>query len=282
MRMRSYDIPTSGTDIEPGYEKALKNVPPINPEDFSEVFSVPEIKKDIEESERKEKEYRERETFEEKENYKFATVLEAIICDSATDWYGERVTAKKAAKPDDFERHVDVVLQIEGEESGGDAFAVAVDVTFGKSQLEKLLQIKKEIEEGSLGEIKYFDPKKGKRQKVPHVVIGAKKDAIAEMNGMWVEEDESLKTHWAAYEFLAQMLIELHIFKEHARTEKNKEAEKIYGESSDTIRELLSEMKKKTKTASAGEYTRELLMNLQAAGFVCDFGEIAKLLSGKE
>ena len=94
---------------------------------------------------------------------KYATIFEWIINDGIEldEYFGENAFTKKTSEYDDLVNKVDIIVEFHDQEEGRQAsyLAVGVDGTFSSSQetqAKKFLEIKREIDRGELGRIKYF------------------------------------------------------------------------------------------------------------------------------
>lgn len=265
------------TELERGYKKALTEAPKIVMSDFLGFYGEEEVARDEAFAINREKDWMAKYTPIEGENYFLAKAFEGVVCSKTKKWYGENSEAKLASSHDDTLHGADVILSFHNEKK--ETFSVGVDVTLSKGHVEKFKKIKEEIEKGTLGTIKYFDSQEGGKEKVPHVVIGVEGTEAKNMNTDWLEGKESLNTHWASYEFIVQILIQLHAFKEYAKTERNKEAVGIYERGIHAIHPFLEMTKKHTRDmASGGAYTLKIIENLKEAGIFFDLKEAVKIL----
>lgn len=266
------------SEAEKGYKKALAEAPRVRMDDFISLYGEEVVKKEEAIAEEEEKKIINSSSPDVRETYFLAKAFEGIICSKAKEWYGENADAKIASLYDDTMHGADILLSLRDEEAK-EIFSVGVDVTMSKGHVEKFQSIRKEIEEGTLGIIKYFDPKEGEKEKIPHVVVGVEGGEAKKMNGEWLEGKESLNTHWASYEFIVQMLIQLHAFREYAKSERNKEAVRIYDRSIEALQPFFEKTKNNTRDmASAGAYTLKIIENLHEAGIFFDLKEAIQIM----
>jgi hypothetical protein len=267
----------SESEAEKGYKKALAEAPRVRMSDFKDLYGEETIKKEEILAEEEEKKII-NSSPDVREAYFLAKAFEGIVCSKTKEWYGENAEAKLASPYDDAMHGADILLSFRDEEAK-EVFSVGVDVTMSKGHVQKFKSIRKEIEEGTLGIIKYFDPREGEKEKIPHVVIGIEGGEAKKMNGEWLEGKDSLNTHWASYEFIVQMLIQLHAFREYAKTERNKEAVHIYDRSIEALQPFFEKTKNNTRDmTSAGAYTLKIIENLKEAGIFFDLKEAIQIM----
>ena len=274
-------------EIEEGYEKALKIIEKflIHIEDFKGkgFYKDSDIESDIDYVKRYEKKDEECPE-KEKLQKKLATILEVIFCYKASIWYGKDVLIKKSSAVDDMRYKIDLIMEFL-DKSSDNILALGIDCTFGqscKSQIEKFKNIKDEIEKGELAEIKYFDPKEGGRQKIPHVIVGTTEDNLLEMNGLFLENEKELDSNSTSAEFLLQILLQLYAFREYAG-KREKELNKIYTNSFNMVKQEFFKIKERLDKRKVDKYFGVILGNLNEAGFFFDLDSFyGELLDNKK
>lgn len=178
----------------------------------------------------------ERETEVEAYFRKMAKIFEAIVFDQIerSNWLGESAMTIQASDYDDIHNGVDTIVEFEEEDTSHSHLALAIDVTTSQDSLNKKLdRIKREIESGSLTQIKYFYSEsigfRGEKTKVPRVVIGAEKKTISDLVSKWMDQkNKELAEHIVQVIILEQIRIQLEKFKEYAETIKAESIAKVY------------------------------------------------------
>lgn len=165
-----------------------------------------------------------------------ADTLELIIwnCLKRKYWLGGNVNAVLSARFDDYENGVDLILEIDFQETEGAIpyhVALAIDVTFCKSPEDKLREIKSQIDSGTLSTVKYFHQDKpvryhGQQSKIPRVVVATTKFDVANLAALTNDVEKSnpallytdmMHKHDFQYALLEQVAEQLTIYSEYAR-----------------------------------------------------------------
>lgn len=129
-------------DTDRAYQKAEKMLrrAAIKPSDFrgKQGYDTTKIESDENEVERREEEFEKRNTPEQKEIKKLATIFETIIYEHAeqSDWLGPDAFTIKTSRFDDLENGVDTVVEFPESETAATYLALAIDVTFSGDTVE--------------------------------------------------------------------------------------------------------------------------------------------------
>ncbi|MBI5401177.1 MAG: hypothetical protein HZB12_03640 [Candidatus Yonathbacteria bacterium] len=227
-------------------EMLAKNA--IDPRTFTE-YGTENIERDLARVEKKER------GFTPEATKVYAEVLEAILYDQIRrgKWFGKKASAIKTSVFDDYVNGSDIILELEEVSRTLSHLSLSVDVTFGTTTEEKkFAMIKKNIDAGTLGEIKYFHSERGgfqgKLSKVPQVVIGVEKELLIKLAGLWAdkhgrktENSETLAAHPVQRLILAEILLQLQTFRIYAETAKKNSLVPIYEKSINILEEILRE-----------------------------------------
>jgi hypothetical protein len=162
--------------------------------------------------------------FDQTPTTKAAHVLEALMIEQSelSNWLGDSVTVLKSTEYDDYINGVDMIAEwMEGGQES-QVLALAVDVTSGTDAIRKKMErIRREIDSGSLGTIKYFATSdgtfRGQRLLVPRVVIGASHETIKDAARLWnANEKKSLGNHTIQHSVLSQVDQQLSLMQRYA------------------------------------------------------------------
>lgn len=207
----------------------------IKPIDFVDLYSFQNIETDINYVEEKKRQFASHETPEAAASKKMATIFEGLVhvFGSRGHWFGPHSTTLKASEYDDFRNGVDSIVEFKPPNQPASQLALAIDVTFAKDLQKKFDRIKKEIEEGKLTEIKYFDSKKtgfkGMKTKVPRVVVGANVAIVKSLADLWSSKREDiLMNHPIQNVVLKEMIIQCEAFARYAEKLGQKEIADTY------------------------------------------------------
>lgn len=195
---------------------------------------------DVRYVEDREKRFKEEESPEQQRLKEAATVLEAIIIDQIrmADWFGEDTHIVPASRYDDIANGVDAIMEVD-KEAARYHLALGIDVTFsdGKPLQQKMRSIKKEIERGTLTQVKYFvSPIDGTRswlKRIPRVIIGADMRTLEEVTQLWMnqkrdqEKKMELLNHPLKHQLLLQMDVQLKAYRAFAHNMKTQRDEGI-------------------------------------------------------
>jgi hypothetical protein len=164
--------------------------------DFADLYHGG-IAQDMRRVKEKQDRIRANDTPEAAENAKIAEVFEAITLEHAelSNWLGQEVSVLKAAQYDDYFNGVDLIAEWQQEDREPYILSLAVDVTFGARAVEeKLTRIKRDIDQGKLGQVKYFKSAdgsfRGERNDSARVVVGIEKSVVQELAALWLKNDK--------------------------------------------------------------------------------------------
>ncbi len=219
----------------------------INMHDFTELYGGENVARDMLRVDKKEQ----RLTADTQAIH--AEVLEAILYEQIGNgkWFGEHATAIKTSKYDDYFNGSDLILEIEESARTLSHLSLSVDVTFGTTTEEKKFAwIKENIDDESLGRIKYFHSERGgfrgELSKVPQVVIGVDKELLIKLAGLWAdkgglkkEHRDTLANHPVQRVIFAEILLQLQTFKIYAETTGKKSLIPVYQKSINVLEEIL-------------------------------------------
>lgn len=181
----------------------------------------------------------------------YADILEAVVCEHGelSDWFGSKSQVIKTARFDDYINKIDMVIETEDETSGFSHLALGVDVTFGSKDLHKKFDgIRSKIDDGSLGEVKYFHSDRqhftGRKRMVPQVVVGVEIERVKELGLLWMNRrNKELALHPVQTTILEEAALQLEAFAEYAERTGKTELVTIFRKELQKIRELLAEKK---------------------------------------
>ncbi len=207
----------------------------INEKDFEDLYSEEAVKNDLEEVRSWEKKFEEEDTFEQKEARRLARIFESIIYDQGERalWFGESAQTIKTSRYDDIKNGIDLIVEFLKDESHSSLLALAVDVTLtsdAEKIREKLEKIKKNIDKGRMGTIKYFKSEtfslRGEKTNVPKVVIGVDYRTFIEVIDLWTQSflqkstanaHKKLAEHHIQFILLNEISLQLEEFKKYAQ-----------------------------------------------------------------
>jgi len=254
--------------INRAYEKAVSvaEKTTIRPEDISPPYSPEEIAEDKRYVEKRERDF-EKNPESEKENLKYATVLEGIVLDQITTngWLGKNAQARKTSRYDDIKNGIDIVVEFQKEDIFSHHVGLAVDATFGNPTFvqKKIQDVLDNIKKGKLAELKYFETKnyKGVLKNIPRVIIGVDRRHVLELATLWsnIEEREKLEKHPAQRIFLREAIRQLDFFAEFASKEGQKELVPIFEQNAKILRDISSE--KSMAGITTDEYADDRVFN---------------------
>lgn len=220
---------------------------------LSDTYPEDSVKRDIAEVKRLEG------VFEQSPSKIHADILEAIVCEQGelSNWFGPESQVIKTSRFDDYINKIDMVVETKGDDQGFSRFshlALGIDVTFGSKDLyRKFDTIRANIDNGTLGEVKYF---RSDRQhvtrhlgKVPQIVVGVAVERVKELGLLWMNrKNKELSEHAVQVTILEEAALQLKTFIEYAENSERKEAQSvvpILEKELQKIRELLEEKKKR-------------------------------------
>lgn len=185
---------------------------------FAEIYSQNEIERDLGYVRKREAQFSQQEQVTEKKSQ----ILEAIITSRAEldNWFGEDSFVVKTSRFDDIANGVDVVLELVNE-NGVRQLALAVDVTVSKESGvvgQKLLSIKRELENGQLAGVKYFKSEADKEFMGPlpsllKLVVGVDPGTLNRLMELSLNKDyKALRNEPVQRQLLEEMELQLRAF----------------------------------------------------------------------
>ncbi|MDO8494975.1 MAG: hypothetical protein Q7S32_00415 [bacterium] len=146
-------------------------------------------------------------------------ILEALIFvqSELNNWFGDNAFTVKTSTYDDIANGVDLVIELV-DHDGVSRLALAIDVASTEDEeylTGKLLKIKKEVEEGRLSTVKYFQSEAQEDFKepllhIPRVVLAADTKTYQSLLELSVENKrEELATHQVQRQFLEEIGLQL-------------------------------------------------------------------------
>lgn len=195
--------------------------------DFEDVYGD-QIRNDTALVKKLESKFKTEETPQLRNTKKIADVLEAIVLmqSEMSEWLGNATTLRTSPF-DDYVNKVDMLAEWYTPQDGSRLLALAVDVTFGPTAIDKKLQeIKREIDSGELGKVKYFKDArgsfKGTRFNVPRTVIGVSQKVVENLAHLWIEgEKKQLGVHPVQGVFINQMHSQLLMMRDYAHRNRH-------------------------------------------------------------
>lgn len=233
--------------IKKAYEKALSSVheAEINPTLFRDLYGKEAVEADIAYVEEMERTFTQE--GEQGQAQKLGTIFEAILHDRVaySHWLGKETSSQKTSRYDDIKNGIDEVVETEVHGVASSYLGLALDATLSATD-EKFRRIKREINEGKLGTVKYFRSKKGEFRgelsQVPRVVVTADAKTVLELATLWLEKrHKELHDHPFQHQMLEEIEVQLDQFEHYARATGNR------GEVADTFarsRTLISSIRK--------------------------------------
>lgn len=170
-----------------------------------------------------------------------ATILEAITNEEIEldDWLGPEASTITPSRYDDIVNGMDSIVCYQHEGERDTHLGLAIDVTFSPEGIqEKLERNRKDIENHTLAEIKYFaspDPENPdeyiyvRSLKVPRVVIGVEKKVAQDLAYVWLEKDKkALKKHPIQYVIGREIIDQLVFGEQYARSRNANDIAAVY------------------------------------------------------
>jgi len=233
----------------------LENNPPIDLDDFANFYAreiIDDDKRVIVDCEQKFLK-RAKEDPEKERWQRLALVFEALVLDQTerSNWLGTDAMTIRASKFDDYVNGVDMIVEFPEEISRH--LALAVDVTTSDLLVKKFLRIRKEIENGRLSQIKYFNSKnfRGELKNVPRVIIGADRSTIRQVGELWLEnKNKELAVHPVRKIILDEIMVQLKAFSDYAVSRGKKDIADSYGASLKIIKRIIDEDKERNAPLS--------------------------------
>ncbi len=222
------------------YERAVKilNIDTIDMDEFKHLYNV---EKDKETIQRIEEKIKAKNIKEEEINVKIATIWEAILHELIEQacYLGDNITTKRTCKYDDLVNSIDDILEIEseGQHRTADHLAVVIDATFSQNIDKKIARIEKEINNGELGKLKYFESDflefKGEKTGIPKFILGIDRQNLESVTALWYENRGNLLAkHPLQIIILEEIIKQAQYFRDYAEKVKQpavvEKYEKLY------------------------------------------------------
>lgn len=238
-------------DVENAYKEAMKRSDKytMREEDFTDLYSSDEIKKDVGYVEEHEALFEKQLSPDAIFQKKRAAILEYILFEQSQlgEWFGKYALALKTSKYDDIKNGIDMVTEFS--EGTGDApqrtyLGLAIDISFSAEPGKKFDRIRKEIAAGQLGEVKYFKSPNSKSahklSDLPRVVLDLDSKTVTELTELWLNgKKEDLANHPAQLQIIHEIVKQLKTFETYARiVTKNEQIADKYKEVSEVLRPL--------------------------------------------
>lgn len=236
-------------EIDNAYERALEILGnPIDPKTFTD---YKDVQADIEFVQKMEERFAEesgRLSPEVKRLQKLAKIFEAIIFQHAeqSNWFGESATTLETSRYDDIVNKVDAIVEFQEGESSASHLAVAMDVTIAEHFGAKFDHVKQGIDEGKLTEVKYFASDflniRGRKSKVPHVIIGVDRKTLYDVIDAWMKGDNRrLADHPVQIKILEEIRVQLRAYQKYAEQVGKEDLVPIYQKTESTISAIMRE-----------------------------------------
>src|SRR3989344_86918 len=215
----------------------------IQESDFMSVYSEEEVRADVSLALRLRSKFDMNQSAYEKNSKQIADIFEALVLEQTelSNWFGDNAHTFKSSDYDDFTNKVDMIAEWSMPE-GSRVVGLAVDATFGSDSISKKMeQIKKEIDEGALGSIKYMKYADGRLKQeplrnVPRIVLGVSQEVVEELARLWVNGEKTrLGEHSVQKAFLLQLECQLQFMEAYARGVGNETAANAYRDALETV-----------------------------------------------
>jgi hypothetical protein len=212
-------------DLDKFHQKAEEILAPdrINPRGFT-LYDAKIIQGDEEKVNLRKQQFREKNDQQTRDLLKYSTTLEAIINQriQLSDWLGSDVDTRKTCEYDDIFNGIDIIAEFKNQERSPSLLGLGVDISFSTDIRKKISRIKHEIEQGTLGEIKYFESEtsgfQGRQTNVPRVVIGVDQKRLLDLMAKWYTgKTKELDSHPAQIIFVEEILLQLATYRDYAQ-----------------------------------------------------------------
>jgi hypothetical protein len=208
----------------------------IQAPDFFELYTKESVVQDVFRAKQKMIESEASYTPERRQAKMISEVFEAIMLEQAelSDWLGDNVSVLKTSIYDDYFNGTDMIAEWIEPERESNVLALGVDVTFGKASIErKLERVRRDVESGKLGTIKYFqtsdDSFRGQRKGIPHVVIGVDRGSVEQLADLWIRNDKkALAAHPVQRALIEEIYLQLQTIQSHALAHGQREVAEAY------------------------------------------------------
>ncbi len=218
----------------------------IKPRDFIHLYTERAVLNDLDYVSRLEKKMDLQNSPHEKTKLVPATILEAIIFEQGeqSEWFGPEASTIKTSRYDDVVNKVDTIIEFIDKRKKASHSALAIDATFSLNIHDKLNEIKKMINAGTLANIKYFQsdnsPHRGELLNVPLTVVSSHYKTVQELSRLWVDNDhEALGKHWIQFQLLDELTEQGHLYADYATKVKQPKIANLYQEIAELAEEIL-------------------------------------------
>lgn len=216
--------------------------------EFTKVYGEDNVRNDMAEVYRLKNIFKKQETPEKKNSQIQAEVLEGILLmhSELSNWLGDAHTMKTSLY-DDYKNKTDMFAEWYSPEEGSRVLALGVDATFSRMAVEnKLHQIKREIDAGELGKIRYFKDSRGDfmgtRNNVPRVIIGVRPQAVEELATLWMNNDnKALAAHPVQHLIVSEIHTQLSAMLVYAKKRSMVEPARAYQQALNVVEKLKHE-----------------------------------------
>ncbi len=239
-------------------ELLQKKAEPYTPKelDFSDIYSLEEIQKDMKLIQEIKERFKQNETPEGARFKRISDVFEGVVAEQAEQnaWFGETVTFYHTSEYDDLVNGVDGVAEFyEEDRENSQHTALSFDVVFSADAqriFDKLERTRKMIDNGELTEVKYFEDEEGNRKtiKAPRIVLGSRLSSAENLIDMWgkksPDKNKRLAEHPMQIKLLLESYMQLRHFAEYAQEQDKNDIALEYAKLSNKIVEILNNEKK--------------------------------------
>ena len=250
---KSFEAKLEKADMHKAHERAEKVLERerIDPQKFKH-YDKEMIARDSDYVKRMEAKFKMESDPESRYAKEVATVFEAIIHEwiELGNWLGSEASTILPSRYDDIVSKVDTIVRYQREGEDDTHLGLAIDVTFSPSIENKIEDIKNNIQNGRLTEIKYFtspdsedsDEYAHKRLKVARVIIGVEMKVVEDLAYLWLEKDKkTLQKHPVQHVIGREIVDELKLFEEYARSQNKNEIASVYKEARLVVERNLQE-----------------------------------------
>ena len=216
---------------------------------FVDLYGKENVLADMRRVKEKQKEIEKNDTPSKIETRRAAEVFEAIVLEQSRTrgWLGHNVAVFKTSRFDDYFNACDLIAEWTDERKDSRVLSLSVDVTFGARVVEKKLQeIRRRIDKGEMGTIKYFKSgdgtMRGERRMVPQIVVGADRRTVANLAQLWLQNnDRALATHPIQTALTEEIREQLDLGEMYAVSRGQRAVADAYARSRTTIEALMQE-----------------------------------------
>ena len=247
--------------IGKAYERAQREIErdSVDPEEFRDLYGDIGVDKDLAYVTRMEEVFARDASPETQETQKVATIFEAIFHDHAelSEWLGPDAMTIKTSRYDDIKNGIDTVVETRHDDRTASHLGIAIDVALGPDLDKKFQRIRNEIEQGELGQVKYFESEhmhiRGEFRRIPRVVIGASGKVVHELAELWLEKkNQDLAEHPIQFQILEEMELQFVAFQAFARKVGQDGIANLYKEALEDVRAVLT-MKREQGIRDSGD-----------------------------